>query len=104
MRWKLKRWEDNVKKQFVQCIAPGQEEEFMKALEKTEKDDEEDASVPDDLKEFISVYNNRMTKFSHTIAFYRETCQDINYKPLSASLQRILHAIKPSKKKSCWFE
>ena len=40
-------------------------------------------------------------KYNHTISFYNQMCKDISYQPLSdRSLWRILHAIKPSQRKS----
>ena len=37
------------------------------------------------------------SKYSHTIAFYQQSCFELSYTPLSEStLWRILHAIKPS--------
>ena len=40
-------------------------------------------------------------KFSHTIAFYKESCIEMNYAPMSdASLWRILHGINPSQRKA----
>ena len=42
-----------------------------------------------------------IAKRSHTIAFYNQICKNDNYTPLSeSSLWRILHAIKPSQRKS----
>ena len=39
--------------------------------------------------------------FSHTIAFYQQSCFESSYTPLSEStLWRILHAIKPSHRTS----
>ena len=41
------------------------------------------------------------TKFSHAIAFYIESCKIAHFSPLSeSSLWKILHAIKPSQRKS----
>ena len=41
------------------------------------------------------------TKYSHTIAFYKESSRESQYAPLSdSSLWRILHAINPSQRKS----
>ena len=41
------------------------------------------------------------TKYSHAIAFYHDSCKDSQYTPLSdSSLWKILHAIKPSQRKS----
>ena len=40
-----------------------------------------------------------MMKFSHTITFYKEICQETNYLPMSdTSLWRILCGIKPSQR------
>ncbi|XP_065675294.1 uncharacterized protein LOC136091546 [Hydra vulgaris] len=42
-----------------------------------------------------------MMKFSHTITFYKEVCQETNYLPMSdTSLWRILRGIKPSQRKA----
>ena len=41
------------------------------------------------------------SKYSHTIAFYQQSCFELSYTPLSEStLWRILHAIKPSHRTS----
>ncbi|XP_065677378.1 uncharacterized protein LOC136092761 [Hydra vulgaris] len=41
------------------------------------------------------------TKYSHAIMFYRKSCSENNYIPLSdSSLWKVLHAIKPSSRKS----
>ena len=40
------------------------------------------------------------TKYSHAVMFYKKNCMETNYEPLSdSSLWKILHAIKPSKRK-----
>ena len=40
-------------------------------------------------------------KYSYTITFYREICQEINYSPMSdTSLWRVLHGINPSQRKA----
>ena len=40
-------------------------------------------------------------KYSHTIAFYKNICQEINYSPVSdTSLWRVLHRINPSQRKA----
>ncbi|XP_047137621.1 uncharacterized protein LOC124814116 [Hydra vulgaris] len=40
-------------------------------------------------------------KYSHAIMFYRKSCSENNYIPLSdSSLWKVLHAIKPSRRKS----
>ena len=40
-------------------------------------------------------------KYSHTIAFYKEICQKIDYSPMSdTSLWRVLHRINPSQRKA----
>ena len=42
-----------------------------------------------------------LMKYSHTIAFYKEICQETGYVPMSdTSLWRILHSIKPSQRKA----
>ena len=41
------------------------------------------------------------SKFSHTIHFYKETCKDVDYEPLSdSSLRLILQNMNPSLSKS----
>ena len=40
------------------------------------------------------------SKYSHVISMYKESCKEVAYKPLSdTSLYRILHSIKPSRRK-----
>ena len=40
-------------------------------------------------------------KYSHTIAFYKDICQEINYSAMSdTSLWRVLHRINPSQRKA----
>ena len=40
-------------------------------------------------------------KYSHTIAFYKEICQEINYSPMSdTSLWRVVRGINPSQRKA----
>ena len=40
-------------------------------------------------------------KYSHTIEFYKETCKETDYSPMSdSSLWRVLHGIKPSQRKA----
>ena len=60
------------------------------------------SSVKYDSGEVQKVANAILTtKYSHTIAFYKEICRESQYTPLSdSSLWRILHAIKPSQRKS----
>ena len=33
MQWKLKHWEESIKKQFARCVAPGQADKFIEALD-----------------------------------------------------------------------
>ena len=41
------------------------------------------------------------TKFSHTIDFYKTSCSELNYTPLSTTtLRKVLKAINPSQRKS----
>ena len=66
----------------------------MKALEKTEKDDEEDASVPDDLKEFISVYNNSDSMAKLAILSLVDHSKELLMKAFNCTKYRIEQARK----------
>ena len=42
-----------------------------------------------------------MMKYSHTISFFKEICQETSYIPMfDTSLWRVLHSIKPSQRKA----
>ena len=52
----MKKWEDSTRKQFAASVAPGQEEDLLKAFEMIEYGDAApQPSIPDDVKQIISV-------------------------------------------------